>query len=448
MTDLLTLNSELAFSPQVQGGIAEQDYENALGQARAAFEAVQKRVASDELGFWNLPQADDDLSQEKAVLGQLPATVDHLVVLGIGGSSLGGRTIQRALGQKSTKHQLTFVDNIDPHQFEKLLENIDPFRTAFNVISKSGGTIETASQFVIARDFLKRHLGEEGYRERMIATTDPSQGALRALAADEGLKTLPIPSNVGGRFSVLSAVGTFPALFNDVDVTGILKGAAQMRDACSDADPENNPALKSALLHYLADTQCHRNIQVLMPYSSRLWELALWFVQLWGESLGKKTNDQGEQVELGPTPVPALGSTDQHSQLQLFMEGPQDKFVNFIEVADHQAECVFPDDLPPAYEYLRGSSMARLMKAESQGTAWALANAGRPSMCLTIPQVTAETLGALFFFFEAQTAFAGALYGINAFDQPGVEAGKHIAYGLMGREGFEDAVPAALRKDN
>lgn len=393
-----------------------------------------------------MPDRIDDLQQEKELLSQLPTEVAHLVVLGIGGSSLGGRTIQSALGSANAKKTLTFADNVDPHTFETLLRGLDPRKTVFNVISKSGGTIETASQFVIVRHWLKNALGDAGYRQRMIATTDPEQGALRALAKNEGLSTLPIPSNVGGRFSVLSSVGTFPALFAGVDVEGILQGAALLREVCNEADPEKNPALKSALIHYLADTCCHRPVHVLMPYSSRLWELALWFVQLWGESLGKKNNVAGEQVEVGPTPLPALGSTDQHSQLQLFMEGPQDKFINFIQVQDHGATCDFPEDLPKAYDYLRGSNLAQLMKAESQGTAWALANAGRPSMTLSIPQVNAQTLGALFFFFEAQTAFAGALYGINAFDQPGVEAGKKIAYGLMGREGFEDAVPKALRQ--
>ena len=202
---------------------------------------------------------------------------------------------------------------------------------------------------------------------------------------------------MGGRFSVLTAVGTFPALFAGVDVMGLLAGAAAMRNACAQNDVEQNPALKSALLHYLADTQNNRPIHVMMPYSSRLWELSLWFVQLWGESLGKIKNAHGQKVSVGPTPVPALGSTDQHSQLQLFMEGPHDKFVTFIEVSDHGKTLPFPEDLPEAYAYLAGQSMAKLMKAEEQGTTWALANAGRPSQTLTLQSVTPETLGALFF---------------------------------------------------
>ena len=441
----LRLNAKLAFKPEVAGGIEPAAYKEAATRAGAVLEAVQAQVASGALGFWDLPQRAGKCSAEQQVLDALPDEINRLVVLGIGGSSLGGRTIQAALCDPQDRERLTFVDNVDPHHFDQLLNRLNPRETAFNVISKSGGTIETASQFVIVRNWLKQHLGDEGYRQRMIATTDPDAGTLRALAQQEGLKTLPIPSNVGGRFSVLSAVGCFPALFAGVDFAGILEGAASMRERCSQADLESNPALKNALLHYLADQECGRNLQVLMPYSNRLWELALWFVQLWGESLGKQFNRAGQKVEVGPTPIPALGSTDQHSQLQLFMEGPQDKIVTFVEVEDHGALCPFPEDLPAGYEYLAGNDMAQLMRAESQGTAWALAQAGRPSVNLTIPEVNAQTLGALFFFFEAQTAFAGEWYGINAFDQPGVEAGKKIAYGLMGREGFADAVPDALK---
>jgi glucose-6-phosphate isomerase len=449
MTSPIHLNTDLSFAPRVSGGIPLETYQKVIPEALQAFDAVLSRVASGELGFWDLPLRDADaLKEEKTLVAALSKDVDHLVVLGIGGSSLGGRTIQSALMDETQRQRVSFIDNVDPFDFEQRLNGFDLSKTAFNIISKSGGTIETASQFVIVRDRLKKELGIDGYRARVILTTDPQQGALCELAQKEGLRTLPIPNNVGGRFSVLTSVGTFPALFAGVPVDALLRGAALMREACSHRDIDKNPALKSAVLHFLADTHCERPIHVMMPYSSRLWELSLWFVQLWGESLGKKVSDEhGNVSAIGPTPVPALGSTDQHSQLQLFMEGPHDKFVTFIGVEDHGATLPFPEDLPDAYGYLAGHSMAQLMKAEEQGTTWALAQAGRPSQTLTLSKVSPESLGALFFLFEAQTAFSGGLYGINAFDQPGVEAGKKIAYGLMGRAGYEAHVPEALRNN-
>ena len=447
MSRPILFNTELSFAPKVSGGIDKAVYQNETLRAAKAYDDVMRRVAAGELGFWGLPDRDESaLKVERELVADLRAHFDHLVVLGIGGSSLGGRTIQSALMTLEQKKRLTFVDNVDPFEFEQILDSLDLAKTAFNIISKSGGTIETASQFVIIRERLIKAFGKKGYQARVIATTDPNQGALCDLAKQENLRTLPIPNNVGGRFSVLTAVGTFPAMFAGVKVEELLQGATLIRDACADRDIEHNPALKSAFLHYLADTQCNRPIHVMMPYSSRLWELSLWFVQLWGESLGKKLKAaDGQILSVGPTPVPALGSTDQHSQLQLFMEGPHDKYVTFIGVADHGANLPFPQDLPHAYAYLKGQSMAKLMKAEEQGTTWALANAGRPSQTLTLSEISPQTLGALFFFFEAQTAFAGGLYGINAFDQPGVEAGKKIAYGLMGREGYADAVPNELK---
>lgn len=435
----VTLDLSLAIAPRVTGGV---DAQSLQGHPRAedAVPAVLAAVESGELGFWQLPSEEDLAGACVDMALRLRERFDQMVVLGIGGSSLGGRMLLEALADVEAQKRVRFIDNVDPVRFERMLADLDIERTCFNVISKSGGTVETAAQFVVLRDRLKQAFGDAGYAERMIATTDPEKGLMRDIANEDGLKTLPIPGNVGGRFSVLTAVGLLPAAFAGVDVRALLAGAQDMRARCVTDDVTTNPALALAALHHLADTQLGRKVHVVMPYADRLRALGEWYCQLWGESLGKATTRTGETVHVGPTPVVAVGSTDQHSQIQLYVEGPEDKLINFIAVAELEEQTPFPASLPEGYRYLEGHSMAGLFDAERRGTALALARVGRPSTTTTLERIDAASLGGLIFLWEAATAFAGELYDINAFDQPGVEMGKQIAYALMGRAGYDEAL--------
>lgn len=435
----IALDLSLALAPRVAGGVAVETL-RAHPRAEAAVPAVLAAVESGELGFWQLPSQDHVADACIDMATRLRERFDQIVVLGIGGSSLGGRMLLEALADGEGQRRVRFIDNVDPVRFERALSGLDLERTCFNVISKSGGTVETAAQFVVLRDRLLQAFGPSGYAERMIATTDPEKGLMREIAEDDGLQTLGIPGNVGGRFSVLTAVGLLPAAFAGVDVRGLLAGALDMRARCMTDEVTTNPALALAALHHLADTQLGRKIHVVMPYADRLRALGEWYCQLWGESLGKATTRGGEEVHVGPTPIVAVGSTDQHSQIQLYVEGPEDKLVNFIAVAELEEQTPFPASLPEGYRYLAGHSMAGLFDAERRGTALALARLGRPSTTTTLERIDAAALGGLIFLWEAATAFAGELYDINAFDQPGVEMGKQIAYALMGRAGYEDAL--------
>ena len=224
-----------------------------------------------------------------------------------------------------------------------------------------------------------------------------------------------------------------------MDIRKLLKGAAAMTRLCWEADLKRNTALRAALLHYLIWTLRKKPIQVAFPYSNRLWGLAFWFRQLWAESLGKARRRDGELIHTGQTPVAALGTTDQHSQVQLYMEGPNDKVFTFWAVRKFDAAGKIPRTklALEAFDSLGGRSLEELLEAERASTAAALAENGRPNCTFTLDRVDEEHLGAFLQLMEFETAFMGELLNINAFDQEGVELGKRFTFGLMGRKGYE-----------
>ena len=447
MTTRLDINDAMA---EVAGaaGLSRQDLEGLQGQIQKAHDALEARRKSGELGFFALP-FDTAAAEASVALGKkLADRFDNVVVLGIGGSSLGPRALFTSLCHplhnllpkaKRGGARLFFPDNSDPASFAALLETLDLKDTCFVAITKSGGTAETWSQLLIVRERLIAAFGEQGFKDRVIAVTDPSKGALRSVATTEGLQTLPVPPAVGGRFSVFTAVGLLPAAAAGVDVKALLAGAAEMAGRTTSTELFKNPAYLFTAIHYLMDTRHGRHIHVLMPYADALKELADWFVQLWAESLGKHRapGDAG----VGPTPLGALGATDQHSKVQLFMEGPGDKTVTFIGVQEGGVDVEIPrmhQDIPEL-AYLGGHRLSELLDIERRATAGALARRGRPNMTLTLDRVDAWHVGGLLMFLELATAYAGRLYGVNAFDQPGVELGKQFTYAMLGRSDAQQA---------
>jgi glucose-6-phosphate isomerase len=292
------------------------------------------------------------------------------------------------------------------------------------------------SQYLIVRERVMAATLDA--REHFVFVTDPKQGALRPLATREAIPALDIPPNVGGRFSVLTPVGTLPAALIGIDVAALIDGARDMRERCAERDARRNPAAVFALLQWLADTRAGKHVNVLMPYSDPLRDMALWFVQLWAESLGKIRPDG---AHVGATPLAALGATDQHSQVQLFMEGPADKTIAFVAVKEHGTDLTIPKLHGDVSElaYLGGHSLAELISIEQRATAGALARRGRPNLTITLDRVDAWHVGGLMMLLEIATAYAGELYGIDAFDQPGVELGKQFAYAMLGRPGADAA---------
>ncbi len=415
---------------------------------RSVHEDVELRRRADRLGFFALTGDDELVSRVLAFAEGVGQAFHTAVVLGIGGSALGTVALQRALLQPRWNElddetrewfpRLYVLDNIDPSTFGHLLDRLDPARTLFNVISKSGTTAETMAQYLIVKERLIGALGED-YRRHFIFTTDPAGGVLRSIAQQENIPTFPVPPDVGGRFSVLSAVGLLPAALTGIDIGALLAGARAMDERCRTAELHANPAALFAALQFLADTERGAPIHVMLPYGDRLHGIADWFRQLWGESLGKRLDLQGREVFRGPTPVTALGATDQHSQLQLWMEGPFDKTVTFLTAATQPADIDIPrlhDDID-AVAYLGGHTLGGLLDAERRGTTLALTRAGRMNMTIQLPAITAHAVGQLIMLFQIATVYAGAFYGVEPLDQPGVELGKQITCALMGRPGFE-----------
>lgn len=410
-----------------------------------AHEVFERRRAAGDLGFLELPFDRETAGRVAEVAESFGQWFEDVVVLGIGGSGLGAVALREALlvpawNERSDEvreyhPRLHVVDNPDPRTVQALFERIDPRRALFVVISKSGSTAETMALYLVARARVAAVVEAEQGRGHFLFVTDPERGALRALAEAEGIPTLPVPANVGGRFSVLSSVGLLPAAVCGIDIDELLAGAAAMVEACRGTDLRANPAAALATVLWAADTELDLPIHVLMAYADRLRAFTLWFQQLWAESLGKIRGDG----HVGPTPLPAVGATDQHAQVQLFMEGPRDKIVVFLAVDGSGIEVEVPD-LHPEVEtmaYLGGAGLGTLLDAERRATTEALRLRSRPSITLEVGSADARSLGALIMLFEIATVYAGALYGVDPLDQPGVELGKRLTYALMGRHGYE-----------
>jgi glucose-6-phosphate isomerase len=450
----LRLDYTNMMAPSLDGGITDAEWRDIGARFTTAHAAVAALHGEGTLGFLDLP---DDRELHRKTLEYVAQVrrrsgVDALtdvVVLGIGGSALGPIALRTALrppqwnllddAARGGNPRLHVLDNVDPANISALLARLDLRTSLFVVTSKSGGTAETMAQYLVVRARLTAVLGDAAAKERLVFVTDPQKGALRAIARAERIAALEIPANVGGRFSVLTPVGLLPAALMGIDTAELLAGAADMRTRCASGKLGSNLAGTFAALQYLADTTHGRHVQVLMPYSDALRDMAAWYVQLWAESLGKHRTSGDAGV--GPTPLAALGATDQHSQVQLFMEGPPDKTVTFIGVAQGAADVEIPALHPdiPELAYLGGHQLGELLDIERRATAGALARRGRPNMTFLMETVDPYGVGELLMLLELATAYAGQLYGVNAFDQPGVELGKQFTYAMLGRADADEA---------
>lgn len=431
-------------------GLTRGDIDRAMPFAKAAVQRIESERKAGARRYRDLPDDSEMLKRVQAAVKRRKPGCDALVVLGIGGSALGNIALQTALSHpyhnelppgKRDGPRLYVIDNVDPVQFRGLLDRIGPAlaRTCINVISKSGETAETAAQFLIIRDLLERKLGPRTLRDRLIVTTDARAGAMREIVDAEGYESLPVPEGVGGRFSVLSAVGLFSAAMCGIDIRSLLAGAAEMSKRVADTNVSKNPAAMLALVLHLFYTAGKR-LHVMFPYSNQLRDFADWFRQLWAESLGKDKDLDGRPVSIGPTPIRALGATDQHSQVQLFREGPNDKVFIFLQVEQFALDVKIPKapkHWPETLAYLGGASLANLLNAEKCATQYALVASQRPCLTVRFPRINAHTIGQFIMLFEAATSIAGLLLNVNAYDQPAVQLGKDCTFALMGRKGFE-----------
>lgn len=426
----------------VAGGLKEEEIvahsENVVG--------FLKRLDVDRPGFVNAVMTRKWIDSVNE-LSDFIFTFDNLFVLGIGGSALGNIALQYALrpfnwnsmtaDERNGYLRIFIVDNVDPDYLASMLDCVDPRKTLFNVISKSGTTAEPMANYLIIRGLLENY-GLD-VKNHVIFTTDPEKGVLRRIGRAEGIRMLEIPPDVGGRFSVLTPVGLLSAKAAGLDIEELIIGAREAYERTISSPFWENPAALIATTHYLHYKK-GRTISVMMAYSNRLYYLADWYRQLWAESLGKMYDNEGNKVYVGQTPVKALGAVDQHSQVQLYNEGPDDKVFTFLRTERFDREITIPKlhNNEPELAYLGGKKLSQLLNSEQVGTQLALAKHGRPSMTISFPQIDEYHIGQFFMYYELATVVAGYLFNVNPYDQPGVELGKKITYALMGREGFEE----------
>ncbi len=427
----LTLDwSNLATQPSG----SREGFAEAWSQLRARFE-------QGEVGFYSAP-VNNDISQaeESQMLAQellSQGIFSDVLFLGIGGSALGPISLLAALKDRSNQRlRFHFMENPDPVEWKSTVRGLDPGSTLVCCVTKSGTTFETIAQFLIALDWL----GKARWQSHVVAITDPKKGDLKAFATQNAIRTLHIHPSIGGRFSIFSPVGLFPAALAGLSVQDFLQGARQVRDYNEKAPIEKNPIFQLAG-EFIRQFQ-KRPIHVCMPYSTMLRQIGSWFVQLWGESLGKDGK--------GFTPLAAVGATDQHSILQLLRDGPDDKITSFIAVDQVSDEVAIPKTVAgleanrlPAFSILQGHTLHSLLTTEYRATSLVLTRRGRPHFTLHLDRLDERNLGALYFFYSVLTGFTGTLWGVNPFDQPGVEEGK-----IYIRESLSQATAESRAQDD
>ena len=429
-------------------GLTDQQLAQSADLCLHAHQVVEQNRGKGMQGWMDSPYNQQDVvARIKEVAKRIQNECETFVVLGIGGSALGPIAVFNALKHlyynelpRSVRKAPKFyvLDNVDPERISALLDVIDLNTTIFNVITKSGATSETMSQYLVVMDMLNKKFGRKA-REHVIATTSESRGNLIKLATEEGYETFYIPDGVGGRFSELCPVGLLPAAVVGIDIEEMLRGAREMDQLCqNNTSIDKNPALAMALLQHLSIKQ-GKNVSVMMPYADSLKYVADWYCQLWGESLGKEKDVDGNLVNVGQTPLKCLGATDQHSLIQLFNEGPYDKVITFLEVANYRTDIFIPAgcDKVPDVNFLCNNTMGTLLSNELYATKYALTKRGRSNFTITLDKVDEYHIGALLYMLQMQTAYIGVMLNINAYNQPGVEGGKNAVYALFGRKGYE-----------
>ena len=429
-------------------GFTKKDFAAVEDRVDFAVNYFNEKAGTGFMGWTKLHDEQDAIVADIiTAANEVRANFKNFVVLGIGGSALGPTSVFQALchmrhneitaTRRKGAPKFYVEDNVDPERMIALLQTISLKDTCFNVITKSGSTSETMTQYLVIKNELEKACLDP--KTHIITTTSANSGNLIKISKAEGYKTFYIPDGVGGRFSELCPVGLLPAAVLGIDIAGLLEGAKFMYELCTQSENNSNMALTAAKLQYIAMNK-GKNISVMMPYADGLKYISDWYSQLWGESLGKNKLMDGTPCNMGQTPVKALGVTDQHSQIQLYAEGPFDKVITFIAVDKYRKKVVIPQgcDEFPNVNFLCGHTMNELIVAERNATEYAVTKAGKLNHTIFLPVINEFTIGQLLMFFELKTAYCGFMLNIDPFDQPGVEEGKNATYALLGRPGYEE----------
>ena len=430
-------------------GLTERDLEALAPRIAEIHSALEAERRAGGQRFRELPYQKRDLARVQTLADEMRGEFDTLVVVGIGGPALGVRALTGALrppfaefrpGTKESGARVLVADNIDPTTVAAILDEVDLHKTAFNVISKSGDTAETMSQFLILRDRILKQLGGVDYARHIVITTGAEAGGLRQIVNDEGFRSLAMPDGVPARYGILSPVGLFPAAVGGIEIADIVAGAQAMDERCKSPTIETNPAYLHGAIQHLARTARAKSVRVMMPYSDRLAGTAEWFAQLWAESLGKEHDLDGRVVHSGQTVVTAVGPAAQHSQLQLFVEGPDDKVVTFLRVENPGPKIDVPEGYGDLAEvgYLGNRALGDLLNLEQRATEIAISKRGRATTTIHLPAVNGFTIGQLVYLLEVETVFVAALARVDPFSAAGIEEGKRLTYAMAGRRGYEE----------
>ncbi len=422
MTQFYTQDIDGALAGRIgAAGLDEAKLKSLIAETAGALEALRKAHDSNALPLLRLPAASNDLDTLSGTAARFIDSFDDVVVLGTGGSSLGGRTICALARPSENNPRLHFLDNVDGDTFERLFAATDPKRTGFIVISKSGSTAETLSQMFHCLDVMEKAIGKDAVAKAFLAITEPGDNVLRRIAKHWNMETLDHDPKIGGRYSALSIVGLLPTLIAGLSPRSVRDGAKSVLDPILNGDaPETiAPCIGAALSVGLAHQGT--NMTVLMPYVDRLADFGLWYRQLWAESVGK----DGQ----GTTPIRAMGTVDQHSQVQLYLDGPRDKLFSLVFSKAANTGGLVPKELAndPSLAYLAGRTLGDLLDAEQRATAETLINRGCPTRIFRVDQVDERSLGALMMHYMIETIVAAHLMGVDPFDQPAVEEGKILA---------------------
>jgi len=441
MNELMTIDIGHLFSKEPGPNcISSLEFDELSIKYASTFGDFQNNLREEKSPI-TLPFQETELIPKlKSLAKNLQEKYANILIIGIGGSALGAKAILQFLKgpyynlEQHGKPRIFILDNLDPALVNKLEELLDLKKTAIIYASKSGSTPETAANFIY---FYNKYKEAGGDVRDLVIMCDPAENGINRIAKSLNCSLLPIPRNLPGRYSVLSAVGCLPAEIAGIDSAQLLSGAKLMHQSII-----NEPLAQNALfalgvcLFELASRG--KGIHVLFNYSSFLFEFGLWFMQIWAESLGKKYSLDGEIVQVGTTPLTCTGATDQHSLLQLFKEGPLDKIFGFLKIDSVPKDIILPSEFSTEkeYAYFAGHSLNEQLGIEQLSTEMSLVKAGNPCYLLTLKDISPTSLGALFYFYEALIVFSARLWNINPFDQPGVEEGKNITYALMNREDY------------
>jgi glucose-6-phosphate isomerase len=423
---MITSDSSLLFSDKIgQTGLDQ----NSFSQNLDSLKNVNQKAQNNEYSFLNILKNHEIINQCRDVYQKTSQNIDHLIIVGIGGSDLGDKMLYQSLA-KNNDIKITFLGSTtDPYPYSQVLKNLNPQKTLVNVISKSGGTLETAVGFLLLKNYFQQKL-RENWLEHFIFTTNPEDGYLNNLARQNNRPALEIPSSLSGRFSILSSVGLFPALFMGIDIEKLINSANNYTQKLISDDSVEKPAWQIANSLFLLQQTHNLNNIVLMPYISRLETFAYWFRQLWAETIGKDGK--------GILPIKAIGPADQHSQIQFYEQGKHLNSYIFISAQNYDQNLTITNQDITDLDYLHNKNLQHIIQTECKATRFSLAKSGRPSLHLQIDQLNEQSIGELIILFELATTYFADLINVNnPFDQPGVEQGKNYIYSMLGREGFE-----------